>query len=116
MPAVTIRDLSTIDITDTTQENVTGLVAVVVDWEPESLRLAQLAVKLSAMRSYGEVLTAFGGAWLPPDEESGLPDFRIRLGPEGLLVVAAAGKVRKFLRNGPGDAVHPLAEVVAERL
>jgi hypothetical protein len=59
----------------------------------------------------GEVmLAAFGGRWLPP------PDFRILVGNGRSVEVGAFGKVRKFLSNGPGDAVHPLAQVVADRL
>lgn len=62
------------------------------------------------------MLAAFGGRWLPPIDDSALPSFRICVGPDGQIEVGAAGKVRKFLANGPGDAVHPLARVVAERM
>jgi hypothetical protein len=233
---VTISELSRIDIVAIGSDGTTRLLAVVSDWEPESLRLAQLAVKLMAMRGYGEehqpyrievvcyaeppesavglirstggvvtrenseptdgvpgtfrltdsgeldwpaiqaanaalfaqqhglpgtleslaqldallgdaytaaaaenggdgdvpedgdlailagayasqvMLTAFGGSWLPADPESHLPDLRISVGPNGHLVVGAAVKVRKFLRDGPADAVYPLARFLAEKL
>jgi hypothetical protein len=62
------------------------------------------------------MLAAFGGQWVPPDPATHLPDFRISVGSAHNLTVGALGKVRKFLRDGPADAVHPLAQVVAERL
>jgi hypothetical protein len=217
-----IKDLSRLDVAYTGADGVTGLVAVATDWEPESLRLAQLAVKLTAMRAYGAnrepyrievacyeadpprsviavvalvggvvkgadgrlvpgrpgvfgdspdwptvhaanaalfakrhalngsveslrrvddllaaafeasagaedgdlamlagsyasqvMLAAFGGSWLPA---APLPDLRVSLGPAGELTVAAFGKVRKFLQNGPEDSVYYLARVVGERL
>jgi hypothetical protein len=59
----------------------------------------------------GEVLlAAFGGQWLGP------PAFRLSVGDRHQLDVGVLGKVRKFLQNGPEDAVHPLAQVVASRV
>jgi hypothetical protein len=62
------------------------------------------------------MLRAYGGSWHPPDEDSHLPSLRIRLGADGDLDVGMVAKVRKYLRNGPEDSIHPLATVVAERL
>jgi hypothetical protein len=234
---VTITDLSTVDIVAKSADGTTRLIAVAVDWEPESLRLVQLATKLSVMRWCGEesqpyrievicygapppvsavglvhrvggtivgedktpaagragryqadgngdldwpaihadnaalfaeryglpgtvdslqhvdalllksyteaveyagedgnaredgdlamlagayasevMLRAYGGSWHQPDEDSHLPNLRVRIGADGHLDVGMVAKVRKFLRNGPEDSIHPLATVVAARL
>jgi hypothetical protein len=234
---VAITDLSTIDIMATRADGTNLLIAVVVNWEPESLRLVQLATKLSIMRSWGAdnspyqievvcygveppvsavglvhrvggsivredktptegrpgryevdengdldwpaihaanaalfaerhglpgtvdsladvdellltsymdavenagedgdvredgdlamlagayasevMLRAYGGSWHQPDADSHLPNLRVRIGPDGHLDVGMVAKVRKYLRNGPEDAIHPLATVVAARL
>jgi hypothetical protein len=224
---VTLRQLSKIDVAYTTPDGITGLMVVAVEWEPESLRLAQLAMKLSVLHAHGaehqpyrievscptaepptsvvglvarhggvvyydkgrepvagrpgeypadeldwpaihaanaalfatehgldwsmdsllrldeilaesyrthedsdhedgdlavlagsyasEVMIAeFGGTWQPSVPETGLPEFRIALGRDHGSDVGALGKVRKFLRNGPADAVHPMAKVLAD--
>jgi hypothetical protein len=224
---VTLRQLSKIDVAYTTPDGITGLMVMAVDWTPESLRLAQLAIKLSVLRSYGEehrpyrievscpaaappesvvalvaqaggvvfhdkgrepvsgqpgeypagdldwpavhaanaalfagehgldwsmdsllsldeiladsystyedgdhedgdlavlagsyasevMIAEFGGTWQPPAPDTGLPEFRIALGRDHGSDVGALGKVRKFLRNGPADAVHPMAKVLAD--
>src|SRR4051794_39753847 len=52
--AMPIQDLSEIDEISTTADGVTTLTLVVEDWEPEALRLAQVAIKVGEAQRYGQ--------------------------------------------------------------
>jgi hypothetical protein len=74
-----------------------------IDEDGDPVEDGDLAV-LAGSYAGEAMLAAFGGRWLQP------PDFWIQVGKDGSdQLVGAFGKVRKFLRNGPEDAVHPLA-------
>lgn len=94
----------------------------------ELLEAAHLAAREQPAKVDGDMLVlagtytsevmraAVGGTWDPPKPETGLPSLRMNLGRNGASSVSMIAKVRQFLQNGPGDAVHPAATFLADRV